>query len=493
VRTVVDGKDGLGIGTIYLMVASLASIFSNYLIHIGLARWLEPGIYGIFGVMNALFIINRGFLGSGIPKATAKYIAESRENAAAITWLSVKLQLFLAVILSSLFIIFSNKIAGSLKDESLSRNIILIGAMVIPLALLFLYFDGYLNGLRQFKSESLAKILYMFLRVVFVFLFVLLGLEIFGVLLGYFLAIIIALIISVAKFRIKMDWKKDYPKRRIINFCIPIMFLSFTWILVRNVNVLMIKSILGDNVAAGFYTAALALSDVPHIFFGALSITILPAISESVSSGNITLTRKYISESLRYLLMCLLPITAIISATATNLVTLLYTSRYAPAGEALSILMFGTMFLIILLVLIAIMTGEGKPIYAMGFSLAALVILIITSYTLIPKYGIQGAAMSSAIASLAGLIGGALYVFFRFGILTKISSVIRVLLATAVIFVIAVLIPVAGMLLLPFYVLLFVLYLFLLYVFGEIRSEDKTRIKKILKIVGIRNTMLNDD
>jgi len=489
VRTVVDGKDGLGIGTIYLMVASLASIFSNYLIHIGLARWLEPGIYGIFGVMNALFIINRGFLGSGIPKATAKYIAESRENAAAITWLSVKLQLFLAVILSSLFIIFSNKIAGSLKDESLSRNIILIGAMVIPLALLFLYFDGYLNGLRQFKSESLAKILYMFLRVVFVFLFVLLGLEIFGVLLGYFLAIIIALIISVAKFGIKMGGKWDYQKKKMILLCIPITVLSFTWILVRNVNVLMVKSILGDNVAVGFYTAALALSDVPHIFFGALSITILPAISESVSSGNIALTRKYISESLRYLLMCLLPITAIISATATNLVTLLYTSRYAPAGEALSILMFGTMFLIILLVLIAIMTGEGKPIYATGFSLVALVVLVATSYAIIPIYGIYGAAMSSAIASLTGLIGGGLYVFFRFGTLTKLRSVIRISLATGIVSIIASLVPISGILLLVFYGVLLGIYILLLYLFGEIVSEDKERIRKMLKKIGIGNTL----
>ncbi len=483
------GKDGIGIGTIYLMVASVANLIANYLIHIGLARWLEPGIYGIFGVLISLFLINRGFLGSGIPKATAKYIAESRENTAAIAGLSTKLQLALAVALSVIFIVFADEIAGMLNDATLSNNIAFIGVMVIPLAMLFLYFDGYLNGLRQFKSEALAKILHLFLRVVFVFLFVMLGLEIFGVLLGYFLAIVIALIVSVSKFGVKIDWRGDYQKKKIILFCIPIVILSFTWIMVRNVNVLMIKSILGDNAAAGFYTAAVAISDVTHIIFGALSITILPAISESVSNGNITLTRRYISESLRYLLMCLLPITAIVSATATELVILLYSSRYAAAGDALSILMFGTLFLVILLVLVAIITGEGKPMYAASFSLAALITLIATSYVLIPQYGIQGAAIGSAIASLAGLVCGAVYVFFRFRTLTRAKSVLRITGASAVIFTIALLLPVSGILLLPFYVFLLMFYLLILYTLREINSDDKVRIRKMLAAVGMNEPL----
>lgn len=482
-------QDRIGIGTIYLMIASLANVVSNSMVHIGLARFLDPETYGIFGVLISLFLINRGFLGSGIPKAAAKYISESRENTGIITRIAAQIQLILAVILTIVFIIFSDTIAGLLNDPTLSDYIKVIGLMVIPLALLFLYFDGYLNGLRQFKNEARAKILYAALRVIFVFLFVLLGFRIFGVLLGYFLAIVAALLISIALFKVNIEGEGTYEKKKILFFCMPMIVQAFTWILLRDANVLMIKSLLGDNAAAGFYTAAAALSDVIYITFGALSITILPAISESVSSGNSALTRKYITEALRYLLLCIMPITALICATATNLVTLLYSGRYSPAGDALRILTISTMFLIMLLVFIAIITGSGNPLFATGISVITLAILLICSYILIPIYGIRGAASASVIASVAGFAGGAAYVYFRFRALTKIMSVLRITGATAVIFTIAMLFQPSGILLVAYYAVLITLYLFLLYILGEVSTEDKERIRKMLRNVGINQPL----
>ena len=64
----------------------------------------------------------------------------------------------------------------------------------------------------------------------------------------------------------------------------------------------------------------------------------LPLISSAISQKNHGLVKKYITQSLRYVIMILLPIMALISAYADQIINLLYSIEFTSAGSILKIL-----------------------------------------------------------------------------------------------------------------------------------------------------------
>ncbi len=472
----------LGVGTIYLIIASITGILTSYIMHIILARHLGPGPYGIFGVLMSLYQINRAFVQAGIPKATSKYLAEEGTNPWEIMKSSLILQIILSVVLTGVYLLLSSKIALLLHDPNLVNLIKIIGMMIIPISILFLYLDGYLNGLRKFRQEALIKILYSILKLILVLLFISFGLGILGALLGILTSIIISLIIVIILIKLNTFEAKSYfSKKKIMFFAIPIIGSSLGLILMRNIDTIMIKSILGDNISVGLYTSALNISNIPYVVFSSLTLTLLPTISKSTSMGDEVLTRKYINQSMRYLLLLLMPITALIAATSRNLIIFIYSADFVGAGEILSILIFSTTFLVIFLTLISVILGSGRPNIYMALTIIGTIILVILAGYFIPIYGIKGAAIASLISSAISLILSSIYVFSKFKALINIGSFVRIVLASSLIYVILVLIEPSGFALLIAYALLSILYLILLLILREIKNEDINLIRTVFQ------------
>lgn len=501
VSKVIAPKTIVATGTVYLMFAGIIFIISNYLIHIGVARFLGPELYGIFGVLMSLNFINWVFLNTGVPLATNKLVSGSKMGFVNIFRSSLKLQLIVSLLFSSFYILFARWIAFLLKDASLAKYIVLLGIIVVPISLLSLFLDGFLSGLRKFKKLAFVKIILSFLRVFFTFFFMIIGFKIFGILIGYFVATIGSLLICwfYVKPRRENDKKNDTNKvgltltdsnltgsnlsfNKIIKLAIPITLASLAFIFTKSVNVLFIKYFLEDNFQAGMYTAAATLSNVSYVFFSALPLTILPSISKSASAGNVELVRRYILKSFRYLLLLLLPVSAIVTVTADNLVSFLYTSVYVDAGVVLSVLIFSSTFFAIFSVMRAIIIGFGKAKLEMLMSFTALLIIIIANYVLIPMKGIFGAALASLISSVVIVVIGGTYIFSKYKVLIKLKSFFRISLSSFLVFVVAYFWQGSGVLLIANYVILFLLYFLLLYLFGELNKEDYDLVKKVLKL-----------
>ena len=130
-------KQSVSSGVVYLMVSEGAFIVSNYLLHIGIAKYLGVEAYGVFGVLMSLYLLNRSFLNTGFPRAVSKFIAE--EQSAALIRTSLIFQLTVAVLFALGYVLFAPLIAAWLQDDSLINYIRFLGIMIIPLALMGLY------------------------------------------------------------------------------------------------------------------------------------------------------------------------------------------------------------------------------------------------------------------------------------------------------------------------------------------------------------------
>lgn len=468
-------------GTIWLMGSELAFIISNYFIHIGLARHLGPETYGTFGVLMSLYLINRAFLNTGLPRAVSKFLSEFPEKAGAILRTSFRVQLLIAVWFGLLYILFAPTIAQGLNDERLTLYIVFIGLMVIPMALLSLYTNGYLNGLRLFREQAYVKTIYPLLRVIFTLILVWLGWALWGALVGYFLAIIMGLLWCVYLLRrIKKD-SAAFPWKKIFSFAVPITIGSLAFALLRNVNVLFLKSILADNRLVGLYTAAFTLSTVTYMAFTGLPLTLTPSVSRATAAKDQEKVRTYIRQSVRYLLLVLFPLTALIAATSYNLLDLFYSSEYTSAAGVLSILVVASAFLALFSVFCSIVTGSGDPKMEMYWSLGLFVALAGLNLWLIPQQGMIGSAWASLITALGATIISGWYVYKKFNAVMELGSFLRIVTASVLLFLLASVWQYSGPGLLINYLALGLFYVLLMYLWGEIGEEEVTLIAKVLR------------
>jgi len=68
----------MGMGTVYLILAGMATLGANFFLHVFLAHKLSPELYGIFGVLISVYMILGTFLSTGMTSAVSKFIAEKK-------------------------------------------------------------------------------------------------------------------------------------------------------------------------------------------------------------------------------------------------------------------------------------------------------------------------------------------------------------------------------------------------------------------------------
>ncbi len=481
----------MGVATFYMMVSELVFILSNYLLHIILARQLGVEMYGIFGLLMSLYLFNRAFLNTGIPKAVAKFLSETKVNAQSLIKTSFRLQVILGISLSLIYILSAGFLASFLKEPLLKGYLILLGVIVFPLALNSLYPNGYLNGLRLFRQQFILRVGYPFLRMILVVVLVFLGFQLWGVLTGYLLAAVVSFLAGAWLLQRNLP-QKSGPARafssgrtfgwvEILKFSLPVTVAALALTLVRNLNTFLVKYFLVSNELMGYYTAALTLSQFPFMVFSVVAITLMPSVSRAFSAGKVEQAKKYLSGSLRYLLLLLFPCLALITATSEKLVVLFYPPDYLPAAPVFTLLALGSGALAVFTLLASVITGSGRPKVEMGMTIIILAALFLISWLLIPKLGLIGAAWSFLSAALIALLAALAYTYGKWKTLVGLSSFLKITALSLLIFILASFWQYSGILLLVNYFALFSIYLLFLYLFGEIRKEDWLFVQKIFK------------
>ncbi len=471
-------------GTIYLMSAQLIFLISGYAIHFGLGRYLGPELYGTFGIIISLLTICRVLVESGTMRAVSKYTAERKELAVGIKNQTMKIQIIFALIIFVFLFTLAPLIANLLKDSTLTPYIRFI-AFFIPISSLYAVYFGLLNGMRAFGKQAKISIIYEAIKVLAVFILVFLGFKVWGAIGGYLMASVVSLIMAyhywISKDREDTRVRSNFEMSKIIKFAAPVILSSLAFSLVMSLDLFFVKAILREKAQAGFYTSAAALSKVPYFIFLALGETLFPSIAKSTSNkGNEELTKRYINQSLRYALILLVPCAFIISATSRDLISLVYTGRYLAAASPLSILIFGLTFLSLFIILTTVITASGKPRISLAMVVALLLVDILLNRTLVPIYGLIGAAIATTITGFMGVLIAGVYVYNRFHSLTSLLSLFRIVGASSIIYIVACIFSVSGIALIGYYIGLLLIYFVLLFIFREIREEDIQVARSIL-------------
>ncbi len=497
-------------GAFFITLAQFATVFSNYLIHVGLARFFGPAVYGNFGVILSLMFITKTIFMTGLHRAIAKYVSEFKDKVNVVFREGIKLQILFVIIITFLYFMFSKNIAMLFNDLSLEKLIFFSAITFLPVGIYNVTAKGFLNGMRLFKHQAIAESVHSVLKAIFAFILVYLGYGLFGAVAAYAIAPFFAFLLAIffikkkvpkesggavessessLKSQLEKANKNYFDKGKLIRFALPLSIFYVVITLSMELGLLSVKSMLTNDVLTGFYTSASTLSKIILSLFTALPLTLLPSISAAISDNNHYLVKKYINKSLRYSMMILFPVAVLMSSHAKQIISFLYSSSYIAAAPSLTILVFGFTFIAFFMLQCSFLTGAGKPIIPTIISGIILITMYVMNLFLIPKQGLEGAAISTTIAAFIGLVISSSYIKIHFKTLVNIGSFFRIIFASSIIYVIGYYWSLPGINFIVSFCLLFALYIFILILFREITKEDQQLLISSLNLHKLRGLL----
>lgn len=462
-------------GTFYLTIASIIFMLSGYIINIWLGRFLGPNLYGTFGIIISLVTVINLTQTAGLPQAVSKYVAADTKKSEAIYKTGFLLQIISTVVVALLFFLFSGVLARILKDPGLT-SYLQLAACIFPLYGMFALLTGYYNGHHQFGKQALLHIAYSLIKIVMIIaLTIFFGL--YGVILGFILSPLIALLVQ---FHLPKKKKTAYPYKKLILFSLPLIAVAIFANLLQSIDLFFVKALLHSDKNAGFYTANQNIAEIPFYALTALSSVLFPSISRHISQNAHSKTKILIAKALRFCLLILIPSVMLIATTSLPLLSFLFSSAYESGAQSLTILVIGSGFFTIFVLLTTIISSAGSPIKSAVLTGLGVILNCILCVVLIPPFGLNGAAFATTISSANMMFAAAIIVYQKFNILFSFKSVIKIVIATIIVTFLAKVVTIPVLYLPLLYIGLFILYLTLLFFMKEINKEDIAVFKILL-------------
>jgi len=464
-------------GTFYIGISQIIFILVGYIINFWLARYLGPNNYGLYGVIISFLNIIRLISTGGFSQAVSKYCAEDENLAYSIKTSILKILTPFSIFIAIACYFSIPFIADILRDNKLIP-FLQISILIIPLSTIYAIFIGYFNGLHLFNKQSYLSITYSLLKLVFIILLsIYLGL--YGTIIGFIVATAGTILFGILfSEKGKVHYFNSF---KLVKFALPIGIYSITLLLLINLNILMIKSILRENILTGYYNASHMLANIPiFLLSGVFGVIVLPAISSSIKRQSIEKTKNLINRWIKLSLIISLPITFLFSFTSSKLINFFYTEKYAPSSKSLSILIYGMVLLAIFDILASILKGAGKPYIPMIIALVSLIFNFILNLYLIPNYQLVGAAISTSIAGLLAVILTSYIIYNEFNTLISFKSFLKIILASLITSIPLLFITLSKYLLPIEYMISIAIYFIVLYFINEITREDIEKIRQTL-------------
>ncbi|MBK7964582.1 MAG: polysaccharide biosynthesis C-terminal domain-containing protein [Bacteroidetes bacterium] len=171
------------------------------------------------------------------------------------------------------------------------------------------------------------------------------------------------------------------------------------------------------EIEVGLYDTAFKIASASAIILMAINAIQGPTFAEYHSKNDISKLRNSIFTSTKMLFYATLPFTLLICIFPEWILSF-FGNDFKQASTALIILSIGNFFSSITgsVGILLQMTGHQKPYN--NIILCAAITSIILNIILVPRIGITGAAIASAIAKIIQNLAGSIYVYKKFGFLS---------------------------------------------------------------------------
>lgn len=387
-----------GILIISQLVASLLAIFYG----IYTPRYLGPESFGILSFAIAFTAIFSVFTDLGFSSLIVREVARDKSSTSKYLGNIAVMKLILVIITFGLIALIINLLG---YPKQTIEVVYLLGLSIVCGA-----FTGIFNSIFQayekMEYNSIGQILNSGLMLGGVLLAISQRFDVIAFAFVYFIVSAIFLVYSFAicvwkfaKPRIEIDWSfwKSAIKEALPFGLTGIFVTNLQWI-----SSVMLSSMKGDT-AVGWYSAAYRLVFIPLIIPATFMTAIYPVMSNFFKSspGSLKLS---LEKSFKYLTVLGIPIGIGTTLLAKRFILVVFGTQYINSIIALQILIWSSVFIFINNAFANLLNSINKQVIitkVMGICLGVNVVL---NLILIPKYGLIGASITTALTQFIALL-----------------------------------------------------------------------------------------
>jgi len=298
-----------------------------------------------------------------------------------------------------------------LSDSNITRPMLTLAFLGVPLAILEMYLEGLLLGLERIAQLSLVTIIrfssLLALNVVLILVF---GLDVWGVLLSAIATFGICSVIYAFFLRDKARMQPNLNLKALqaaLTFGLQGHVGNVLHFLNLRLDVFIVSFLAGAR-SVGLYVVATALAELLTCFSASFSFVLFPRTASSDQETASRFTPRVVRLS------TLITIVAAVGMFLVSrpLITAFYSEEYLPALYPLWILLPGVVSLGYAGVIYSDLGGRGRPYYSTYGALVSLLITGGLDLWLIPRWNIIGAALASSAAYTANAVIAA-YFYLR--------------------------------------------------------------------------------
>ena len=486
-------------GAVYIFVGMfIANIFS-YAIKIILARYLGPADYGLLSLALSIFIILTGIGLFGLDVSIMRYVSyyrgkKDKTKVKSSIFSVIKMLTVTSLILAGLLFLFSDKISILFFNKPELSFLLKIFSICIPFSIFTTVFVSILSGFHKVKYKALieyaGKNIFLFISLV-IFLFF--GYKLTGVLYSYLISYL--LIFSISTITIISILNKYLDKKlKTIPMSKEILLFSWPLLLMMTVSTMLAWSsniflgIFLESSDIGIYNAALTTGMLLNIVFISVGYIFLPVASELFSRSKTKFISLFRTAS-RWQFSLMLPLFMFVMFFSEGIINIMFGKEYASASLPLVILAFGYLVSSLMGSTGGTLVSIGKTKQSLAAILIGAAINIILNLTLIPLYGIVGAAIATAASLIVLSTVSELFIFLNIGSVAFSKKHLRILLSAilAIVsyYILINSIPVSSTIRILMFPIFFIIYFILYIVTKNLSKNDIIILKSIEKKFGL--------
>ncbi len=389
-----------GIKAIYFLV--------QFSVGVILARVLGPKALGIYAFIMALvhlFVVLSQF---GFPAFLVRSIAVNRSsgNYAELKGLILgagQIVLILSLLLS--FMAFLWLVRPGQTTNDIYASALIVALLLLPFLSLTATFSGATRGLGNVIISQLPEsIIRPTIFLILLLLIVRLGatLEAKEALMTYACSALIAMASSMILLRHCLSreiWLATpiIKHREWMRQSFPFLLLAGAQVLNHHIDVLML-GVMTAQEQVGLYRVAIQVADGLGITLFAISVVIAPQLARLHALSDWSRIQKVLVYSHRGGALVMLPLGVTLAVLSIPFLTFIFGEKYSTASGALEILVLGKIAYATVGFVGLALSMLGRAGVAAVITFLTVIINVTLNALLIPRYGIEGAAMATVIS-----------------------------------------------------------------------------------------------
>lgn len=383
----------------WVFAGSIAIMALQFLRKPIMARYLGPTGLGLYSITTMVVGLIELIAAFGVPSAVIKYVAEYKNDKNKLEPLvssAVVTMLLFGTMSSILLFIFSDRIANIFDMPSLSY-LLKLYAFVFPFSLAYSISLTFFNGLREMKYYSYIDISKSILSFLFIVIFLVLGFGVEGAVIGSVFGIIVGCFIGIKLLRKNIHFTISNYKvntKKITSFGSRLMLTNAVNVINYQADILMIGYFLTAK-DVGYYSIAVSFSQFFWILPQSIQKISFPAASEYWTGNKKQSLNKMIDKSMKLSCIVLLTMGVGLWFFAEDVILFLFGQQFVSSIQPLQILLIGTVIFGIFKSIGGTLPAIGYPGLGLKINTTAAIVNILLNISLIPRFGITGAATAT--------------------------------------------------------------------------------------------------